>query len=324
MDDCMRGLVKNAGSGFLSELLQSVKNHVDQYKEEHAGEDTFTMASNILVPGILVKLGHPILAMLVALLEKYTGFSPGTILENAWASISSAVKSGSITPQGVKDAADAAAKAATGTPPTDIQQVKDSEIRAFRIVALGIPVGISKYAAGSAIATSLLARIVYWVILAVLGALGILVVGEIFNKMTGHQDTKPSASGLPTLTPSTQAPEAHLSTQTLLKPSPGYTDEHITGSWIEPTPSTDIGNTIVRWATNIYPDLQGHEDLIRSSAKFSQIVSEIQKYNTATNPNYTFIPPFMTSRKSVVDYFIDEIAQNFANLPKPAQPKVEP
>jgi len=321
IDDACSPLVKNAGSDLLSSLLTSLKTYTESHIDK---EDPIRSVSDILVPGIFVALGHPWLALLVKILESYFGFSPGRVLERAWSSLVDTAKSGHITSQEVDAATEAAVSSETPSdsdvvPAANLQRFQNSEIRSFKLIAAGYPISITKYAAAKAVAVSLLGKLVGWTIKGVLAAAGIMVAGDIFNRITGHQDAKPTASGWPSFH-LTEAPEVPLSTQTILKPSKGYTEEqyNTTSVWIEPTPMSNISDKIVRWATDIYPDLKGHEDLIRSSSNFAKVISEIQKYNATNNPtnNYVFIPRAFSSRKSVVDFFIDEVAAKYASLPK--------
>ena len=155
---------------------------------------------------------------------------------------------------------------------------------------------------------SILWRVIAWVFKSALAAAGLMVLGDLGAKLMG----KPSPLSANPLAPST--PSAYVpvgSTQTTFKPDPDYHPEklNITGYWIETVPPEEIGNTIVGWVQSIYPETKGLDSQIRSTPGFQKAVEAIQDYNKTNPGNYTFIPKEFTSRKQVVDSFMDELAE---------------
>jgi hypothetical protein len=308
IDQAIRPLIKNAGSPLLSSLISTVKSYAESKLAAHDG-DKFATLADVLVPGILWSgFGLRWLAVLVQLSESYFGLSPGRLLESAWHMISTAVKTGSVTAEEVQQAA-------------GIGIETTSNLRAYRLVAMGSK-QLTIFAAAKSTNASLMSRIVYWVLLAALAGAGITVAGEIFNKITGHESAKPTASGWLSLHPESGAAPA-ASSQTVLKPSESYAPEHNNQNsiWMEAVPPSGIGALISQWAMSIYPDLQGHEDMIESSSRFHATVSHIQDYNKANATQYTFIPEGFASKKQIVDMFADDLAakyQGSQSAPKPA------
>jgi hypothetical protein len=92
---------------------------------------------------------------------------------------------------------------------------------------------------------------------------------------------------------------------------------------MEAVPPSGIGALISQWALTIYPDLQGHEDLIESSPGFHKTVEYIQDYNKANATQYTFIPESFASKKQIVDIFADDLASKY-QASKPAAPVNKP
>ena len=87
--------------------------------------------------------------------------------------------------------------------------------------------------------------------------------------------------------------------------------------WMEGIPPSQIENQLVAWAKDIYPDLQGKEAFIQGSPALQAVVKYIQQYNSNNTSNVTFMPKRFTSRKMVVDMFIDDLAVKAKNLPQP-------
>jgi hypothetical protein len=300
-------LTKNAASGVLEGLLSSVVDHAKSYFSSHIGEDKFVSITDMLVPGFFWALNLKWLAIIIKICESYFSLSPGTILESAWREIMPAAKSGSVSSSQV----DAAVKSVLPSSADD--HITSSGIANFKLVSMGSKQLVC-IAAASTTATSLLGKIVGWIIKAVLASAGLLVVGDVVNQLTGHQDTKPSQSGLPTLSPQSESSQA--STQTVLKPNSSYEPEHhnLTSSWMISVPPSQIGQVLTQWAMDIYPDLNGHQDIITSSPHFQQLVSLIQQENASHAAPYTFIPHAISDRKAAVDYFIDQVADKYQQL----------
>lgn len=91
-----------------------------------------------------------------------------------------------------------------------------------------------------------------------------------------------------------------------------YHKNDLYASWIINTSPSNIKNTIISWATSIYPELKGRENLISSSSKFNDLLSKFKKENPNTSVNQTDVPNDLTSKKQMVDYFIEEVGRLYA------------
>jgi hypothetical protein len=313
MNATCKPLIKNAGSDVLSQLLTDVVGYVRQHiKADGTTEEKVVAITDIVIPGLIAGFGHPWIAIIIKLAESYAGLSFGTILTNAWHELMPHAQTGNVAPSAV----DGILQSILPSEPTTAANIRD-----FKLYSLGISHQMTSYAATKPVATSLLGKIVGWMLKATLAAAGIMVLGDIANKLTGHTDVGPTASGLPAWLHS--GPAIRVSTQTVLKQNPAYEPEHHnqSSSWMVSTPPSQIAPVIVAWATSIYPDLKGHENLITSASQFQYVVSEIQKDNAANATPYTFIPTAYSSKKSVVDIFIDQVAAQYQQLaPQSAKP----
>jgi hypothetical protein len=291
-------LIKNAAGDLLSSLTSTVSSYVKS-KMEDPDKDKFTVITDFIVPGLAWGFDLPWLAILIKISESFFDLSPGKILETAWNTLKPQAQNGPLTPNQVDDHVQSA-MGGLGS---------ESSMLSYKLVALGVAnQPITVFASAKGINASLMGKIVSWVLKAGLAAAGIMVAGDIFNKITGHEDAKPTAP---------------ITTQTILKPSPAYTPEHYNQNaiWMESTPPSNIGSLITQWATSIYPDLKGHEELITSSPVFNRLVSLIQDRNKTNATAFTFIPSEFSSKRDVVDVFIDSVAQAFqASQPKSTTP----
>ena len=73
----------------------------------------------------------------------------------------------------------------------------------------------------------------------------------------------------------------------------------------------NIENIVIQFAKDVYSGLDGKENAIRSTPGFQMIVHKISWYNSDNKGSaLTFIPPNWSSKKQLVDYFIDDVAKS--------------
>lgn len=97
----------------------------------------------------------------------------------------------------------------------------------------------------------------------------------------------------------------------LLTPSGSGSSEFRNDSqfvWIVPI-IDDIANTLALWAEDIYPELSGYKSIMYETPSFNSVVSELeQRYEPAIKGSLV-MPRKYTSRKQVVDQFVDDVSQ---------------
>lgn len=173
--------------------------------------------------------------------------------------------------------------------------------------AIGLPDFLKGYSGTKAKGSSLLGKIFGWIIKIALMSAGLMVAGDVVNEIFGrpsalsgtYQAGQDKPSG-----PSTPAPSRATQTKFPLKG-----DGPLPSSWPLVNNETNIENMIVQFAKDTYSGLDGKEDLIKSSPAFQAIKNDVAWFNVH-NPNSAaiFIPKNFTSRKQMVDYFIDDVA----------------
>lgn len=157
---------------------------------------------------------------------------------------------------------------------------------------------------------SLLASIFGWVIKLALASAGLMVAGDVVNSLLGrsnsfdgsYQGGKESPSGA-----SSSAPSGPKSTQTKF---PAKGDSSLPRSWPLVNNPTNIENMLVEFAQDTYSGLEGKDSLIRSSPAFQAVKETINWFNIHNEGSAViFLPKQFTSKKNVVDYFIDDVAK---------------
>lgn len=345
-------LVKQADGSGLSSFLNVVENYV---KSKITPGHELAGVFDLLAPGILGALGFPLLATFLKVAEMF-GFDPAKIFTEIAEKVKEILMSGAkeISPEHLDGIIESTVQANYGSNPTeeDLKKLqsqslslRDAQILKLAIDEIslddlnnrhlplakraGVISGLARLIGMKPKAASVLGKIIGWIIKVILISGGFMVGGDLLNKMVGRKDVPPTPNGLPTLSPSAPAQNISLpiSHQSLFKVNPGYTEEGLNKSngWIEAVPPSQIGPQIAEWAQDIYPDLKGKGNFIQSSPIFQKIVEVIQEYNSNNNSKITFMPRIFTSRKKVVDTFIDDLANKVEHLNMPSPiPNAEP
>jgi len=165
-------------------------------------------------------------------------------------------------------------------------------------------------------ASSILGRILSLLFRVFLASAGLMVAGDVMNKFLG----RPSALDTPVQEinkPSEGASSSSAlpaSTQNKFPPNPSYQNIHhdtVNANWVENTPNNNesIGQMLINFAKEVYQGLDGKDSDIQSSPRFQTLVETIAWYNhMATNSPVVFIPRMFSTKKQLVDAFIDDVA----------------
>lgn len=165
---------------------------------------------------------------------------------------------------------------------------------------------------------SLLAKVLGWIFKIALASAGLLVAGDVVNKFLGRpnaidntvQKGKPIAS--PAVTPS--MPKV-VSKQKRFPVNAGYTEENknVNEHWMESVSNNEVSidSMLLQFAKDVYSGLNGKESYIRTSPGFGVIRDKIVTYNrSSAGDTMVFIPKYFTSKKQIVDMFIDDVAES--------------
>jgi hypothetical protein len=167
--------------------------------------------------------------------------------------------------------------------------------------------GIGEYNKSKSQGSSLLAKIFGWIVKIALFSAGLMVAGDIVNAVLGrpnalsgtYQEGKDSPAA-----PS--APVGHKSTQTKF---PAKSDAPLPFSWPLVNNVGNIENMLIQFTKDTYSGLDGKEDIIRNTPAFQAVRDNINWFNVHNEGSASiFIPKTYTSKKQLVDYFIDDVA----------------
>lgn len=155
--------------------------------------------------------------------------------------------------------------------------------------------------------SSLLAKIFGWIVKIALFSAGLMVAGDVVNAVLGRPSALTGTYQAGKEAPSTSAPVGHQSTQTKF---PAKSDAPLPFSWPLVNNVGNIENMLIQFAKDTYSGLDGKEDVIRSTPAFQAVRDNINWFNVHNEGSASiFIPKTYTSKKQLVDYFIDDVAQ---------------
>lgn len=157
---------------------------------------------------------------------------------------------------------------------------------------------------------TLLSTIFGWLIKVILVSGGLMVAGDVANKVVGRPnalDQTYQAGKEPVETGAPAVPSGPVSTQTKFK---FKGDASLPRTWPLVNNPSNIESMLVQFAKDTYDGLDGKESIIESSPAF-QSVQELLEWFNIHNPGSAviLIPRSFTSKKQLVDHFIDDVAK---------------
>jgi hypothetical protein len=161
---------------------------------------------------------------------------------------------------------------------------------------------------------NILTRVLSWIFKVALASAGLMVAGDVVNKFLNRPNALDGTiqKGHPTET--TPAPAVNISKQKKFPIKSGYSPEKNNlgeSNWSEGItndPST-IENMLIDFAKDVYDGLEGKENIIINSPAFQVVKDRIAWYNhTSPQAPLVWIPKYFSSKKQIVDYFIDDVA----------------
>lgn len=324
---------KGQTSGILSAATSMIGEYFSSYMNP---EDKTGSIINMLAPAGLFKLfsmfGYTKLGLLLGVGAAALHINVGGMIESILNSIKQTLSSGQkVSPAQIDSAVSSAVQEHTPQEDPDQSPASDNrvaqDLREARMVRIAIeqydhqmlrltkeasPVMFSYAFGRAAKGTSLIGRILGWIFKTILISGGFLLVGDEAAKLVGAPNALNHTwhAGQPST--ETAAAPIPVTTQTKFKPT-GAGTEAAPHPWSVQTTNdpNEIENMLVSFTKEVYAGLDGHEDWIRSSPIFQAIKNQIAWYNhTASGEPTIYIPSSYSSKKAIVDHYIDQVASN--------------
>jgi hypothetical protein len=312
---------KTADSSMVSSLLSGVGTHVKSLLADNAG-DTVESILNILGPGLVAFLAGGWFGMLAGLALKMFDINIGSILRSFWQSIRGEFgSSNKVTTQQIdahmQQAVQSNTPAAEADTPTIAALMYDAKLlrlavedydrQTFRLFKEGAPTSMIRSLRGlGAVRTiSILSRILGAIVKVALYSAGLTIGAHYLKKYMGMEDSSKDSSTESTTAPNPSAPVATQTKFHLKGDAPLPASVAITN-----TPDS-IENQIIQWAKETYDGLDGQEENMKRTPAFQTVKEDIVWHNSRSPGNQVvFLPTNFTSKKKLVDFFIDDVAKN--------------
>jgi len=330
---------KTAADGIISSLIQKVKEYVSNHIDPNNRAGSVL---NILAPGAIAMtfsaMGLGWLGTLIGLATRVFNINVGEILGSIWNKLKSTIAWDKPTSSDQVDSivnssiqehvqpptteeAERAIKLMTSKNAT--QAIKDARlIRLSMIEYENVYIYktadkgdfLSMFSSRKSKTVSILRRVLSWIFKVALASAGLMVAGDAVNKFLGRPNAFDGTiqQGKPVEQATTPI---HTSSQKKFPIKPTYKSEVRNvgdDNWIEniPNNSSAITTMLVNFAKEVYDGLDGKESLITSSSGFNIVRDRIVWYNrNSAGAPFIVIPKYFRSKKHIVDYFIDEVAE---------------
>lgn len=166
--------------------------------------------------------------------------------------------------------------------------------------------------------SGILKRVLGWIFTVALLSGGLMIGGDLIKSKILHTPNSLDGSmkdGHPTQQAAPAAQQTHQVTQTKFKVNPGLSDppkNQGQNLWTESVSNdkASIESMLIQFAKQVYQGLNSLDNTIRSTPGFQVISEKITDYNHASAGNaVVFIPTYFSTKKQIVDFFIDDVAQ---------------
>lgn len=335
-DDLYKTAQTDVVSGLISSISNYFSNHIDP--DDKAGS-----ILNLLAPGaislLFSSMNMPWIGRFLGLAASIFHIDVSGILSSVYNSIKSYVTHNkNLDSNQVQSMVDEAVQQHTrplnddeiedlsNNNVTSNNRLKDAKLLKLAMIIYDVedvainktakPFNWGKISSKQGKAASVLSRIIGFIFKIGLASAGFMVAGDVINKLIGRPNALDNTiqKGKPIETQES-VPESVpvISTQTKFKVKSNYSDNkyNINNNWIERVPNTQSGieSMIINFAKEVYEGLDSLDSKIKSSNNFKKIVNNIYWYNhiSAGDP-IVFLPKEFTSKKQLVDHFIDEVA----------------
>lgn len=310
-----------ASGGMMSGIADKIKGYVSNNIDPN---DKAGSLLNMIAPGIISTtfslLGLGRIGMVLGLLARMFHFDLSGILKSIYDGLKEELSGGKSTTSEnvhtiVQNAVQSNTTAAASPPtanPTVAQQLRRAQILKL---ALGSN-DKNKLLAFGAItpSPSIFTQILSFIFRVIVSSAGLMVAGDTMNHFLGRPNAidnpirggQPVENGPPT-------PAGPRQTRFPLNPSYQDSVKNSGGNnWIENVPNntSSIEQMLLGFAKDVYSGLNGQESVIQSDPYFQNLVETISWYNhESPGGPIVFIPRMFTSKKQLVDQFINDVAE---------------
>jgi hypothetical protein len=317
---------KNA-ENFASSLINAAKSYFESKIDQN---DKTGSVLNLLAPGVisvtLSALGLGKIGTLLGLAASVFHIDVKSIFSSIYEKIKEAVSNGPTTSENVHNIVVSTIQ--QNTSPATEQEANDffnkqsfdktlREIHLLKLAANTKNAGLfDVFSSKKSKVTNYLGLVLSWVFRIALASAGLIVAGDAINKVLNRPNSFDNTiqNGKPV---ETEKPKVVSTSQNKFKVKSSYTDKSLNSNsnWIEKIPNntSSIENLVLSFANEVYENLEDKTSLIKSLPAFQAVVDKIEWLNhSSPGAPLVFIPKLFDSKKKLVDWFIDDLAEKSA------------
>lgn len=316
-------MIKLAQSGIMSGIISKMKEY---FSNQIDPNDKTGSLLNLIAPGaismVFSAMGLGRIGIAFSLAMRIFHIDVNSIFHSIYDSLKGDINSGKkLSSSEIQTKVDNAVQEHTGDAMAPTGSLKEIKLLKLSLMTYehqimsSQPIKISLGKGGKGAAVSAITAILSWFFKIALASAGLMVAGDIVNKVLDRPNAFDGTvhDGHPVDEVSIKPEVGPISTQTKFKVNPGYTNNVSSSNWTESVPNTESGieNLIVGFVHEVYNGVNDAE--IKASNGFKKIVDDIAWYNhAAVGDQVVFIPKNFSSKKQLVDHFIDEVAAKSA------------
>ncbi len=310
----------NQGRGLIDTIRSYVGAHIDE--NDKLGSFIKIMGPG-LIYGLFSALGMGWIGMILAAVASVFDFDLNALIKSIVGEVKGSTNDGQkqLAPKQVEQIVENAVdKHLEKKDDADKNQAiaSNNTLRDARIVKLAMITKSANPLAGAAArvaagpAKNMLVKFLIMLLKSVLAACGLMVAGDLYKKYVSHEPNaidRTTQSGKP-LPP-------HVSKQTRFQIQPSYpVNENLNRGksfgWLVNITNNEqaISDMLIKFAKDVYQGLDGLENIIVNSQDFKETLHIITSFNrSSTGFPGVSIPTGWTSRKQIVDTFIEDVAE---------------
>ena len=317
-----------ASSGMMSGIADKIKGYVSNNVDPN---DKAGSLLNMIAPGIISTtfslLGLGKIGFVLGLLARMFHFDLAGIFRSIYDGLKEELSGGKpTTSENVHNIVQNAVQANTSSaaaPPSPETHTVAHRLRRSQIfkLALESQKRTTILALGAAPSASMLSQILSFLFRVIVSSAGLMVAGDTMNHFLGRPNAidNPIRGGQPV----ENGPPTPVATrQTRFPLNPSYQDSAKNSgntNWVENVSNNPggIGQMLLGFAKDVYSGLDGQEGAIQSDPYFQNLVETISWYNHESSGGpIVFIPHIFTSKKQLVDQFINDVAEKLPAAPQ--------
>jgi len=318
-------IIKKADGFSVSSLINGVSSYVSSHIDK---DNEVASIASLLVPGVILMMVPGPVGVLLGTFAAMFHINIANILKSVIDQLKPHIETKTITSGHIDSAVQSATQENTKPLSTNdvaniLKDSFDQSMQNARFGKMAMIIATSGWFSGKnaaelskkqGVTQNIVSRVLSLILKVAFASAGMMIVGDAANALLGRPSamTGTEKGGKPTN--SVQSVPEPTSKQKKFPINSSYSQEkkNTDENWIENVENnkSSIEQMLISFAKDVYSGLSGKEETILSSPAFETVVERIVWFNHASeNAPMVFIPTYFHSKKQIVDFFIDDVAE---------------